>query len=76
MILVWLGVHHPCSRRPGGECDGSAFGSVCLSVCFVCVHSSKTIAPSVLICLRKKYYTRGSVVLQDDPDRNPDSQNY
>ena len=45
---------------PGGECEDSAFGSVCLSVC---VRNSKSIAPIDLIFLSKKAYTRDSVLL-------------
>ena len=42
------------------ECEGIAFGSVCLSVR---AHISNTIAPIDLICLHKKEYTRDSVLL-------------
>ena len=41
---------------PGEECEGSAFGSVCLSVCLfvsLCAHNSKTIAQIDFI-----FYTR------------------
>ena len=49
---------------PGEECEGSAFGSICLSICMsVRMRNSKIIAPIGLIFLYKKYYTRGSVHL-------------
>ena len=39
---------------------------------FVCLRNSKTIAPIDLIFVHKKCYTRGSVLLKDDPDRDRD----
>ena len=51
------------------ECEGYAFGSVCMSVP-AC--NSKTIAPIDLIFVHKYYYSRGSVHLIDYPHRDPD----
>ena len=49
---------------PGGECEGSAFWSVYLSVCMsVQARNSKTFAQFDLIFLYKKCYPRGSVLL-------------
>ena len=55
-----------CTRE---ACEGNAFWSVCLSIW---TRNSNTIAPIDLICLQTKYYTRGSVLFKDDPDRHPD----
>ena len=61
--------------------EGIVFGSVCLSVSLsaclsVCLsvreHNSKSIGPISFKFVHKVGCPRGSVLLEDDPDRNPD----
>ena len=49
-------VKSPFTVTSGEECDGDAFGSVCLSAYLSGHVTPKTIAPIDLICLHKKYY--------------------
>ena len=63
--MHWLSYACFCSISLGDECDDN----VCLSAD---AELKNIIAPIKLMFLRKKYYTRGLVFLQDYPDRDPD----
>ena len=50
-LLIGLFVAWVITLALGEECEGNAFGSVCLSVCMsVRMFNSKTTAPIALIC--------------------------